>query len=236
MENNKQIINTKNLPNGEYNLKVRNHYVIDGPNLINKKNKLTIIIICIIGVIIMIGSFFLIASFGKTKKTSIETTINFNSIQEKSNLTVLSIFVSKTINEDKSDNKLGITASTTFTGKGTFTVDLGKSEFLVDNVRKVLVIKTPPIKMDQDHFTLEYNNIKRNFFNNTFANNSYKDGANIAEKQFKEAFTSIYKTITSNPYFYDTASNAAERLIESYAKSINKNIPDLTVIVEIGAF
>ena len=89
MENNKQIINTKNLPNGEYNLKVRNHYVIDGPNLINKKNKLTIIIICIIGVIIMIGSFFLIASFGKTKKTSIETTINFNSIQEKSNLTVL---------------------------------------------------------------------------------------------------------------------------------------------------
>lgn len=82
---------------------------------------------------------------------------------------------------------------------------------------------------------MEYNNVKQNFFNNAVFNNSYKDGVSIAERHYKEVYASIYKTVTSNVYFYENAVNAAKDLIENFAKSINKNISDLTVIVEIGA-
>ncbi|MGN1190771.1 MAG: DUF4230 domain-containing protein [Candidatus Ornithospirochaeta sp.] len=235
MDNDKQNFDICKLSDGEYNLTVKDHSLINGPNLINKRNRLTIVLCCIVGLAIILASFFLIITIGKGPKTTVSTTINYKAIQEKAELTVLSICVNKTINENKSDNNKGITASTTFSGKGTYTVDLSRSEFLVDNVRQVLVIKTPSVKLDQDHFTLEYNNIKQNFFNNSFSNNSYKDGVAIAVKQFKEAYNSIYKTIASNPYFYSNAVSAAEKLIESYAKNINKDIQDLTVIVEVGA-
>ena len=235
MDKDKQILDIQNLSDGEYNLTVKNHSMIKGPRLIDKKAQRFVLISCVAGLLVMLAFFFLIVFFCNSSKTTVGTTINFKSIQEKSELTVLSICVNKTINENEADNDMGISASTTFSGKGTYTVDLGKSEFLVDNVRYILVIKTPRIQLNRDHFTLEYNNVKQNFFNNSFADNSIKDGVTMAEKHYKEAYSSIYKTIISNPHFYSNAESAAKRLIENYAKSINQDIPDLKVIVEIGA-
>lgn len=235
MDKDKQILDIQNLSDGEYNITVKNHSMVKGPNLVDKKNRRLLFLYCSSGLLIILFFFLLIALLGSSSKTSIKTTINFDSIREKAELTVLSVCINKTINENESDNKMGISASTTFSGKGTYTVDLGRSEFLVDEARHVLVIKTPRVKLDRDHFTLEYNNIKQNFFNNSWSDNSIKDGVAIAEKQFKEAYNSIFKTIISNPYFYNSAVNAAERLITNYAKSINKDIPNLTVIVEIGS-
>ena len=235
MDKDKQILDLSTLTDGDYNLTVKNHTTTNFYRLSDRKTRRFLMICCFFGAIIMFSSFFLIFVYGSPLKTTVQTTINFDAIKEKAELTVLSVCVNKTINESRDDNGIGISASTTFTGKGTYTVDLGKSVFLVDNARHTLIIKTPRVKLDQDHFTLEYNNVKQNFFNNAGFNNSYKDGVSIAERHYKEAYASMYKTVTSNVYFYENAVNAAKNLIENFAKSINKNISDLTVIVEIGA-
>ena len=156
-------------------------------------------------------------------------------MQEISDLQVLSITDTQVVTENPEDNTEGISAWTQFTGRGDFIVNLQQSEVIVDNVRKTVVIRTPSVSIDQDTFTLEYGNTKTLFFHNSFGNDSYREGVNIAQSQYQEAYSKIYDNITMNPYYYGVAENSAAQIITSLVKSWNKDIPDLNVIVEIGA-
>ena len=180
---------------------------------------------------------FLIPFFWFSSRKVASSSINISVIQmrEISNLQVLSITDTQVITETPEDNSEGIDAWTQFTGRGDFVVNLQQSEVIVDNVRKTVIIRTPSVSIDQDTFTLEYGNTETLFFHNRMGNDSYREGVDIAQSQYQEAYSKIYDNITMNPYYYGVAEDAAVRIITSLVKSWNKDVPDLNVIVEVGA-
>ncbi len=180
-----------------------------------------------------IAAFF----FGKSSAphASVDNSIKIGAITEKASLHVLSISDSVIVTENKEDNGKGITAWTKFTGTGEFIVDLQKSEFLVDQARKTVIVKTPEVSIDKNNFTLDYNDTKTLFFNNNLTDDDYTTGVGIAVSQLKEAYVKIYDQLYTNPYYYDSARNSAEKIIKSLVVNLNKGVEDLTVIVEVGA-
>ena len=60
MDKDKQILDIQNLSDGEYNLTVKNHSMIKGPRLIDKKAQRFMLISCVAGLLVMLAFFFLI--------------------------------------------------------------------------------------------------------------------------------------------------------------------------------
>lgn len=188
-------------------------------------------------VLLYVGLFLAIvfidfSEFGH--RTTVSSTINIESLKKESKLEVLSVSVSEMIFDSKDTNKDGAEIWTEYTGTGVYTIDLSKSQFLVDELRKVVVVRTPPVVINQDTFTLNYRDTSIKFFKNTFANDSYRDGVDLAQRQLSTAYVKIYNKLYTNPYYYQTAENAAERIIASLVKGLNKDTDGLEVYVEIG--
>ena len=201
------------------------------------KYKITLKKILVICYVLILLAGFCVPYFAiiKTKRVSSSIQINISDMQEIAELQVLSITDTQVITENPDDNSEGITAWTEFTGRGDFVVNLQQSEIVVDNVRKTVIIRTPNVAIDQDTFTLEYGNTETLFFHNSMGNDSYREGVDIAQSQYQEAYSKIYDNITMNPYYYSVAEDSAKRIIESLVRSWNKDIPNLKVIVEVGA-
>lgn len=189
--------------------------------------------IAVIVLVLCVIAFFY--GRGSAPHANADNHINIDAISENATLRVLSVSDSVIITEKKEDNKKGITAWTKFTGTGEFVVDLHKSDFLIDEARKTVIVKTPEVSINKDSFTLDYNDIKPLFFANDFTNDSYMTGVGIAEKQLKEAYVRIFDQLYTNPYYYNSAKSAAEKVIKSLVLGLNKGVEGLNVIVEIGA-
>lgn len=199
----------------------------------NREKILKYSIFLIIGLLILAGVFRITFSLSsKNRVVSNNVIISVEKMREQARLEVLSISDTEIIVEDEKANKDAIQAWTQFTGTGVFTVDLANSDFIVDQLRKTVWIRTPNVEIE--NFTLEYGKTKQLFFMNDFTNDSYKDGADLAQKQLSQAYKNIHETIVSNPYYYDSARKSAQQIIVSLVRGLNKNIPDLTVDVQVG--
>ena len=193
-----------------------------------------VLVICY--VLILIAGFCVpFFAITRTKRVSSSIQINIAEMQEKAELQVLTMTDTQVITENSNDNSEGITAWAQYTGRGDFVVNLQQSEVIVDNVRKTVIIRTPNVTIDQNTFTLEYGNTELIFFDNKMGNDSYREGVDIAQSQYQEAYSKIYDNITMNPYYYRVAEESAAKIIESLVRSWNEDIPDLNVIVEVGA-
>lgn len=189
------------------------------------------IAVLIIAIVVFFSSY---NSMRKKNTINISASISIEKVRETGRLEVLTVSDSEIVIETGKDNKDAINAWTEFVGKGAFWVDLAASEFLVDNARHLVVVRTPMVMIDKDTFTIEYDKTKILFFKNQYANDSLKDGIKIAEDQLAEAYGKIYKTITTSPFYFDTAQKSAENILTNLIKSFNPDIPDLEVIVEVG--
>ena len=225
----------ENCADGRYVMDVRSHQVSRiGDRVPTVKEQLRIFIpVALVIIVFCIIAFFY--ARGTVAQVSAGNSITIGAITEKASLHVLSISDSVIVTENKEDNGKGITAWTKFTGTGDYVVDLQKSEFLVDQARKTIIVKTPEVSIDKDNFTLDYNATETLFFNNDWKNDDYITGVGIAESQLKEAYVKIFDQLYTNPYYYDTAKSAAEKIIKSLVMSLNKGVEGLTVIVEVGA-
>lgn len=172
--------------------------------------------------------------FSSSRTVSSKISISVSEVENISALQVLSVTDTQVVTENPEDNNEGITAWTQFTGRGDFIVNLQQSEIIVDNVRKTVIVRTPNVSINQNTFTIEYGNTETYFFHNSFGNDSYREGVDIAQAQVQEAYSKIYNSITRNQYYYSAAEESAERIITALVKSWNKSIPDLNVYVEIG--
>lgn len=224
----------RSVDDGRYRVTVVGHKVTDGPYKLKKD--ISWLYVIIIGVVFVIAMFGSIKFFDNVKpKVSAVVDIKIEGIKEKATLHVLAISDSVVITDTGKDDNKGVTAWTKFTGTGDFVVDLERSEFLVDKARKTVIVKTPDVTINKDNFSLNYNDTESLFFADSWGNESDKYGVEIAESQFNEAYLKIYDEIFTNPYYYDSAKSAAEKVIIALVKSFNKGVDDLTVIVEVGA-
>ena len=194
-----------------------------------------ILVLCLIFLLLLGGMALHFYRVGRTNNVvTSEIKIDLDNLKKTKELHVLHVTDSQVIAENAKDNKDGISAWTQFTGRCDFIIDLSQCETIVDNIRKTVIIRTAPVSIDRNHFTLEYGNTETLFFYNKMANDSYTEGINLARRQYEEAYAKIYDKITQNPYYYGEAEKAVKTIIESLVKSWNKNIPDLNVIVEVG--
>lgn len=222
--------------------KKENKEIVDfnacGKNFLNiKGNGLSFNKLLFIVYIIVLFLAFFIPYYHLSSKKNVSTKIDISiaEVEKISKLGVLSITDTQVIAENPEDNTEGITAWTQFTGRADFMVNLQQSEFVVDNARKTIIVRTPNVTIDQSTFALEYGNTEIYLFHNSYGNDSYREGVNIAQAQIQEAYTRIFDNITRNPHYYTAAKKSAESIIESLIKSWNKNISDLNVLVEVGA-
>ena len=188
-------------------------------------------------ILVIIASIVFLSSYMKARndRTIVSNaTITVAALEKHSELEVLTIRASEVIVDNASDNPQRIDAWTECTGSGIFTLDIAKSEFIIDQARKRVIVRTPDVVLS-DNFTLDYGETRELFFNNNWSDDSYSDGADLAESQLKRAYTSILDTIANNPYYYETARSSAVRIITSLIRGFNKDVENLDVVVEIGA-
>ena len=188
-------------------------------------------------VLIIIASMVFLSSYMKARNDrTVESsaTITIAALENHSELEVLTIRASEVIVDNASDNSQRIDAWTECTGFGIFTLDIARSEFLIDQARRKVIVRTPDVVLS-DNFTLDYGETRELFFNNNWTDDSYSAGADLAESQLKRAYTSILDTIANNPYYYETARASATRIITSLIRGFNKDVENLEVVVEIGA-
>ena len=223
------------LDDGKYWITIKNHEITTGPDKMAKDlSWLYGIIICI--VVLIAGMFVSGVVCDRLKtKTSGNVNITIESIREKSDLHVLTISESVTITDTGKDDSKGVEAWTSFSGSGDFVVDLKNSEFLIDNARKTVIVKTPDVSIDKDNFSLNYQDTEVLLFDDSLGNENYRYGVEISQNQFNKAYLEIYDNLFTNPYYYDIAKTAAEKIIESLVKGCNKNVDGLNVKVEVGA-
>ena len=235
IEDLEKLIENKCTEDGNYVLVIKDHKFKDIGSKIRAwydRKYTTRILLCLVGLILI---FFFFYTLWPKVKVSASVQINVKEVSEKATLEVLTISDSVVVVEKAKDNDQGITAWAKFTGNGYFVVDLKNAEFLIDQVRKTVVVKTPDVTIDKDHFTLDYNDIEVLFFNDKGFNGSYLEGVGLAESQLNEAYVKIFEQIYTNPSYYDSAESAAEKIIKSLVQNCNKGVEGLNVIVEVGA-
>ncbi len=222
---------------GRYQVQVKSQEVSGEPVPVKNPSNWIIFIYIFVGAIGLFLALFITSVACKSQKVTVSARVDISiqEIKDKAVLHVLTVSDSVVITENEKNNNKGITAWTKFTGTGDFVVDLQKSEFLIDKARKTVIVKTPEVTIDKDNFSLDYNDTESLFFADSGANESYKYGVDIAESQFNEAYLKIYDELYTNPYYFDSAKSAAEKIIKSLVLSFNKGVEDLTVIVEVGA-
>lgn len=219
----------------KYIVTVRNEKIDSIRPTAAPKSAVKLIILCIVCVALLFGIFSATYRFTSRKKVvDHNISINIKSLDVQTNLEVLSISNTEVIvdNEDNKKNSSGIKAWTQYSGTGVFTVNLDACEFIIDRVRKVVIVRTPNVEVS--NFTLEYGKTKQLLFMNDLFNDSYKVGADLAQQQFYLAYSKIHDTIITNPYYYDTARRSAMQIIGGLVKGLNSEIPDLQVFVEVG--
>lgn len=192
-----------------------------------------IFLIVLVCISLAITCYFLIKNGSKVIAKG-GAIIHVENVQETRELEVLSVSVKEVMTESKDDNKDGIEAWTEFTGKGVFVVDLAKSQFLVDEARNVVVVRTPKVKFSTDRFTIDYGKTTNLLFYNAGFNDNYLDGSNLYYKQLREAYIKIYNKLYTNPYYYGKAESAAEKIIKSMVEGFNSEVEGLQVYVEVG--
>ena len=198
-----------------------------------RANRFFLFAFLIVVIFLMVFLFSYVEAKNNRKvETNIEITVS--GLEGHSELEVLTIKASEVIVDSASDNPQKIDAWTECTGSGVFILDIANSEFLIDQARRRVIVRTPDVVLS-DNFTLDYGETRELFFNNNWSDDSYSEGADLAESHLKRAYTKILDTIANNPYYYETARSSAERIVSSLVRGFNRDVKDLDVVVEIGA-
>lgn len=162
--------------------------------------------------------------------TSNDVSIVVGALSEEAKLEVLEVYDVQYVIEDETENEGNIISWLEVPGKGTFTIDLKASEFIIDNERRYVLVRVPEPELTE--CTIIYKDVKRLLFENDMFNESIAVGETVAQKQLNEGYLLIEKSFASNTQYYDSAITAAESMIINLIKSLNMEILDLEVEIE----
>lgn len=122
------------------------------------------------------------------------------------------------------------------TGNAVFTVNLAAGEFLTDDARQYVLLRVPV--PEAGGFTItKTDNIspeqKKGWqFFTGFGGDHSDEESDLAHTLLAEAQVKMQETVSSSPYFYNAAKDAAKTTLINFVKSLNPEIPELTVEVE----
>ena len=165
-----------------------------------------------------------------TQRASNEVSVAVENVREEAKLEVLKVGDVEYIIQDGDKSNHGITSWLEVPGEGVFAVDLQASEFVVDNKHHYVLARIPSPILSECRVL--YQDVVQLEFKNDMFNDSIKDGEELAQRQFKEAFAKMRTEFTSNPTYIEAACSAAETMVANLIKSFNPDIPDLVVEVD----
>lgn len=156
--------------------------------------------------------------------------ISITSIQTVDKLEVLQVSDVEYVILDEEDNDQNITSWLEVPGNGVFTVDLTIAEYTVDAQRHYVHVRVPRPSLSE--FSIDYGNIKQLFWNDDIFNGSVKAGEDLVREQVREGSLLLKQYMTSNRMIYESASDAAKRMIASLVEQFNPDVPNLIVEVD----
>lgn len=116
-------------------------------------------------------------------------------------------------------------------GTGVYTVNLEGGEFIVDSARNTVLIRVP--KPELSRCTIDQDNVEVLLWKQSGVfNRSYKQGAALAEEQYREGYIAIKKYFASNQSFFHSAEDSAKRIIEYWVRELNPDVPNLQVEID----
>ncbi len=173
-------------------------------------------------------------AFGKGEEeyhTSNKVYITVGEIEGRSKLEVLKVSDVEFIIQNAGENDEEVTAWIAVPGDGVFTVDMTMSEFLIDNIRHIVVARIPQPRLTS--CKVESENIEiYELKTGAITNGSYSQGVTLAEEHLKQGYDMIKNEFLSNQQYFLSAKQSAENLIIRMIKNLNSEIKDLYVEVE----
>ncbi len=160
-----------------------------------------------------------------------QAVITLSGIRETAELEVLSVSDIVYITKD-AKNIFDTRSWLQVPGTGVFTLDLAAGEFLVDNERRSVYVRLPKPDLSTDNITIDHTNVKVLNLDSSAIASSVRDGEQLAQQQLNEALTQIREDIKSNLEYYEYAEESARSLLETWIRSVNKDVEDLTVEIE----
>lgn len=123
------------------------------------------------------------------------------------------------------------------TGSAVFTVNLAAGEFLTDDARQYVLMRVPAPEVgafnisDPVDISPEQKKGLLSSFTG-FGGDHADEESDLANTLVAEAQVKMQETVSSSPYFYNAAKDAAKTTLINFVKSLNPEIPELTVEVE----
>ncbi len=160
--------------------------------------------------------------------------ITIEKIQEINKLEVLNLSDSYVIVSDKEKDNEKVSRCVVFTGTGTYTVDLSKSEFITDNERNHITVKLESPALSSDNIVLEHEVIaaknEKSFLN---INGNASEGYKLQDQDKKEAQKKIREQLATDEN-KEAAKESAEKFIRNLLKEINpqRNLKDEDIDIE----
>ncbi len=102
----------------------------------------------------------------------------------------------------------------------------------MDNERRSVYVRLPKPDLSTDNITIDHKNVKVLNLDSSSIASSVRDGEQLAQQQLNEALTQIREDIKSNLEYYEYAEESARSLLETWIRSVNKDVEDLTVEIE----
>lgn len=165
--------------------------------------------------------------FGNTVKIEVEDT------KELSSIDVLEVSYTAYVEEKGADNSAHLTVWQAITGRGTYKVDLSMAEILTDVNRMKVIINAPKPVLEiygidpQDKEIL----FKKNDIDIDFFDNENQLISDIDSRLEELAINECKDKLSSNASYYERAEKSAANLIEQFIKSLNPDLPELSVEV-----
>jgi len=159
-----------------------------------------------------------------------DVAISLTSVQTVDKLEVLRVSDVEYVILDEDDNKENVTSWLEVPGTGVFTVDLTLGEYKADSQRRWVHVRIPRPSLTE--FTVDYANISQLLWNDDFFNGSSKAGEDLVRDQIRDGSLRLKEYMTTNRMIYESAADAAKRMVANLVRQFNPDIPDLTVEVE----
>ncbi len=169
------------------------------------------------------------ASAERKYHVSNRVSIEVEAVKEEAKLEVLKVSDVEYVVKTKDDNDENIDAWVEFYGEGVYTVDMRACEFIIDEYRQYVLVRAPKPVLTNCRIT-KTNEI---LWKNDFFNESISEGVEVAIDMRKAGQTKLSNYMKSNARFFDSAKKSATAIISDLVKSLNSDLPDLTVDVEL---
>ena len=156
------------------------------------------------------------------------TEIVVSDLQEKAKLEVLRVCETDYIIKDKGSNELGADIWMKYIAHGTYTIDMTRAEFIVDDVHNSIKVRVPRPRITDFNIDTE----SKLLYKKGIHSNDYSDSFSLEEKLKQEASEKLKQAMLNNQDYISSADEHGIQIIENLVRNVNVNNKELVIIIE----